>query len=191
MQAYVFWHRPRPGVAQPEYEAGLRRFHAQLATSGTPGFVTSSSVRLSLAPFTWPAPCGADDGTTTYEDWYLIDDAAALDTLEAAAVTAVQALHDAAAALAGAGSAGLYRLVAGVHDHRARFATWCDLPAGTPRRDWEAVLAAAAAGSPGSEEGALWVRRLTLGPAPEFCLLRATGGAGLPAAVEIERRLVT
>lgn len=187
MQAYVFWHRPRPGVDRADYEVSLRRFHERLAASATQGLATSSSARLSQPPFTWPAT-GPDDGPT-YEDWYLIEDWAALDALEVAAVSAARALHDAAAALAGAGSAGLYRLMAGTHDHEARTATWCDLPPGQSRRQWESTLAARSAG-PYSPLEALWVRRLTLGPAPEFCLL-GPGGAGLEGSVEIERQLVT
>ena len=188
MQAYVFWHRPLPGVARNDYEVSLHRFHEELAATGTPGLATSSSARLSQPPFTWPTT-GPDDDSPTYEDWYLIEDGAALDALELAAVSAARALHDAAAALAGAGSAGLYRLVAGTHDHRARCATWSDLAGGQSRQQWESALAART-GEPGSPVAALWVRRLTLGPAPEFCLV-GPGGDGLEGSVEIERRLVT
>ena len=101
MLAYVFWHWRRP-ACPPPYEALQRRFHAALEAAPPAGFSGSRSLAIAGAP--WAA-----DGGQAYEDWYLLEGSAALDPLNAAAVTASrQQPHDAAAAAAEGGTAGLY-----------------------------------------------------------------------------------
>lgn len=159
MLAYVFWHWPRPGVSPAEYEATQRRFHAALAAAPPPGFLRSHSVRVSGAP--WAAT-----GTTAYEDWYLVDGSAALDPLNHAAITASrQAPHDAAAALAAGGAAGLYVLRAGTPLPAPRHATWFAKPRGMTYAALDATLRDVVAGG-----ACLWMRYMVLGPGPEFCL---------------------
>jgi hypothetical protein len=140
--AYVFWHRPAPGVDVGEYEARLREFHATLD-------VVSAAFRLHVLPWRH------EDG---YEDWYLVEDWTALGELNAAAVAAARkGEHDAAARLAGEGWAGVWRLIRGA----------AEPPAGLR---WEAT-------APDDEAAPYWQRQMTLGPAPEFCVVgAATGG---------------
>src|SRR5438045_911881 len=96
--AYVFWHRPAEDVARSDYEERLRAFHATLESP-------SGSFRLHTLP--WKAVDG-------YEDWYLVEDWAALGELnEAALAPARRAQHDAAAAASVAGWGGVYRLLHG------------------------------------------------------------------------------
>ena len=134
MLAYVFWHRPADGISVEDYEARLRAFHETLD-------VVSAAFRLHQLP--WRHEGG-------YEDWYLVEDWTALGELNEAAVAAARkGEHDAAARLAGAGWAGIYRLIRGVPEP----------PAGV---HWQPD-------APG--EGDHWQRQMTLGPAPEFCLV--------------------
>lgn len=159
MFAYVFWHWRRPEVDATTYEAAQRRFHAALAAAPPPGFARSHSAALHDAP--WAA-----HGAAAYEDWYLLDAAAALDPLNQAAVSASrQAPHDAAAALAAGGAAGLYTLRSGAATTAPRQAFWFAKPAGMTYAQLDAVLRDVV------KDGAcLWMRYMVLGPSPEFCL---------------------
>jgi len=143
--AYVFWHRPAPGVDVGDYEARLRAFHESLD-------VVSAAFRLRLLPWRH------DDG---YEDWYLVEDWTALGELNAAAVAAARkGEHDAAARLAGAGWAGIYKLIRGA----------AEPPAGV---HWQPEAPA---------DGDHWQRQMTLGPAPEFCLVSEAAAGRLRVA---------
>lgn len=170
---YVLWHWARPGVAAGDYEARQRAFHAALAASPPDGFDGSFSVAVAKAPW---AAASAD----AYEDWYLVRDFAALGSLNEAAVTASrQGPHDAAAAAAGGGTAGLYRLRLGAALREPRFAHWFAKPGGLVTVDFLSDLEARVA----AVRGALWMRQMTLGPATEFCL-HAADRVVLPAAYE-------
>ena len=159
--AYVFWHWRRPNVSAADYEARQRAFHAALAAAPPAGFTGSFSVAVSGAP--WAAAGGGD----AYEDWYLVRDYAALGELNAAAVAAPRAAaHDAAAAQAAGGAAGLYRLQLGRELRSPRFAHHFSKPAGVRYREFLAALEPRVAAA----SGALWMRQMTLGPAREFCL---------------------
>jgi len=170
--AYVLWHWKRAEVPAADYEARQRAFHAALAASPPAGFLGSFSVGLSGAP--WAA-----GGAEAYEDWYLVRDFAALGLLNEAAVTASRAApHDAAAAVAGGGSAGLFRLRLGTELREPGHAHWFAKPAGEPYagllEEMEPLVAAAG--------GCLWMRQMTLGPATELCL-------HAPRRVELPARL--
>lgn len=160
MLAYVFWHWPRAGIAATAYEQAQRGFHAALGAAPPPAFLRSCSFAVRGAP--WAA-----NGAEAYEDWYLVEGSAALDPLNDAAITASrQAPHDAAAALAAGGTAGLYSLRLGAPGAPPGTATWFAKPAGMSYADlfgtFEPVVR--------EQKGALWCRHMTLGPAPEFCL---------------------
>jgi len=158
--AYVLWHWARPGITAADYEARQRAFHAALAASPPAGFEASFSVALSGAP--WAAA-----GAGAYEDWYLVRDFAALGFLNEGAVTASRAApHDAAAAAAGGGTAGLFRLRLGRALREPRCAHWFAKPQGVRLADFLAALERPVA----EARGALWMRQMTLGPATEFCL---------------------
>ncbi len=171
MLAYVFWHWSLPQVPPADYEQALRRFHAALAQAPPAGFLRSWTRRVTGAPWV-PAPTG-------YEDWYLLDGSAALDPLDVAAVSGRrQAAHDGAARLAAGGTAGLYQLRAGAPLPDADPACWFGKPAGVGYADFLPDVEHALAGRP----FALWMRRMVLGPTPEFCL-HAAGPVALPPAV--------
>ena len=165
MLAYVFWHVPRAGSAAREYETAHRAFHDVLRAAGVAGLRGVRVFRLDAIPW-----LGGDAG---YEDWHLLDDSSSLDALDRAAVSgARQPPHDRIAALAGAGTAGLYSLRQGAVIVPS-VAYWLSKPSG---------MSYAAFGDsmrPLVEDGcALWGRRMTLGPTPEFCL-------HAPAACEV------
>jgi hypothetical protein len=170
MLAYVFWHWRRPDVSVADYEQAQRRFHAALAGDPSPGFLRSCS--LAIAGATWAAA-----GGEAYEDWYLVEGSGALDPLNAAAISASrQAPHDAAAALAAGGTAGLYSLRSGSPGPLPRTATWFTKPGGMAYGELFAMLKPVT----GEGEAALWGRQMTLGPAPEFCL-HTRGPVALPS----------
>jgi hypothetical protein len=146
--AYVFWHRPGAGVEAAEYEAAQREFQARIDGP-------SACFHVAELPFS---------SSPGYEDWYLVEDWAGLGALNAAAVDAARgAQHDRAAALVGAGWAGVYGLVRGAGTI-PEAASWRDKPRG---RDLDAILADIG-------DAAAWRRQMVLGPAPELCV--AAGG---------------
>lgn len=162
MLAYVFWHWKRQDVASPDYEARQRGFHAALGAAPPAGFVGSLSFAVAGAP--WLAGAGG------YEDWYLVDDFAALGALNDAAVSASRvAPHDAAAAAAAGGAGGVYRLRQGTVLPVPGHAHWFGKPEGLSYRELFARLLPVVEDA----DGALWGRQMVLGPAPEFCLQTA------------------
>lgn len=172
MLAYVFWHWRRAAVTAADYEAAQRRFHAALSAAPPPGFERSFSMAFRGAP--WAADRGE-----AYEDWYLVNGSAALDPLNAAAISASrQAPHDAAAALAAGGTAGLYSLRLGAPGAPPGTVTWFAKPDGVTYRDLFSSLEPVVR----SEGAALWGRQMTLGPALEFCL-HTRGPAALPEPI--------
>ena len=103
-----------------------------------------------------------------YSDWYLVEDSAALDFLNEAAVTGARsAPHDAAARMATSGSGKLMSLVAGEVDNVAETETRFAKPRGMGYAELYAAL------KPLTEQpgAALWRRMMVLGPPPEFCLV--------------------
>ncbi|HET7599509.1 MAG TPA: hypothetical protein VFK09_04420 [Gemmatimonadales bacterium] len=160
MLAYVFWHWRRGDVPPDRYEELQRRFHAVLQAAGVPGFLGSRSAAMQGAA--WAA-----GGRDAYEDWYLLEGSAALDPLNDAAVSAARREpHDAAAAAAENGTAGLFRLRLGSPGDAPRTAVWFGKPAGMSY----ATLLEALAPFVRPAGSALWGRQMTLGPTPEFCL---------------------
>ena len=89
--AYLFWHAHSPAVAVADYEARLEAFHAALRAGAPAGLGPTLTFALGAVPWLQGGP--------GYEDWYLVEDFAALGTINAAAVSgAAKAPHDAAAA---------------------------------------------------------------------------------------------
>ena len=163
--AYVFWHWSAPPA--PSYQERLAAFHRALAADPPPGFRGSHSFAIEGAPWV--------PGAAAFEDWYLVDDFAALGALNDAAVSGSRkAPHDGIAPLAAGGTGGLYRLQSG--DSRDVVeAHWFAKPVGTSYADFFDRL------RPLVGRGmALWQRQMTLGPTPELCLQSATAIA-LPA----------
>ena len=180
MLAYVFWHWTHsPGAG---YEALQREFQSSLAADPADGFLGSWVTAISGAP--WAAAGGA-----AYEDWYLLSGSAAIDRLNAAAVTGGRELsHAAAAAAAQGGTAGLYLLRRGEGRSPPRKTVWFAKPVGWT---YDTLYSAV---EPLLDRGAaLWGRQMVLGPTPEFCL-HSSGPIRLPAALRaeatVESRLV-
>jgi hypothetical protein len=164
MLAYLFWHRPRSGAGGEEYEQALLGFHRSLARLPPVGTLRSSSFRLSRSP--WPEEVVV--AGRLYEDWYLVEDYAALGVLNQAAVgRGHRTRHDAVAHRAGFGAGGLYELVEGEGGLAGEPAVWVARPPETRRPELAELLADGI--DPG--RASLWQRQLVLGPAPEFCLL--------------------
>ena len=160
MLAYVFWHLPAANVDVADYEARLAVFHAALRAEHTSGVELTATVALDAIPW-----LGGDPG---YEDWYLVDDFAALGVLNAAAVSgAQQAAHDAAAAAVHRGVAGVMGHVSGpLLPEPPRWAAWLSKPDGLSYEAFHAELWEAL-----SNDASAWQRQMTLGPATEYCVV--------------------
>jgi len=161
MLAYVFWHWPQPGIDPATYVDHLSEFHQTLASHKPAGFQHSVVFRIHDAG--WLNTRGE-----AYEEWYLLDDSAAMDRLNEAAVSgACEEPHNRVAREAADGVGGLYRLRVGDENPaQSRFAVWLSKPAGVSYNDFFAALQPLTS-QPGV---ALWVRQMVLGPTTEFCI---------------------
>jgi hypothetical protein len=176
--AYLFWHRPASGAEPGRYEQALERFHRSLAHRPPAGFRGSAAFRVEELPW-----LGGGDG---YEDWYLVEDWAALGVLEEAAVSRGHvSAHDAASARTGAGTAAVYRLLEGSPElGEAEQAVWV---ASAPRREPAGLGELLGDGIDPARDG-LWRGCLVLGPAPEYCLLAGgQQGSGAPIGMTASR----
>ena len=146
MLAYLFWHQPISRASTEAYEHRLASLHEELERAG----VRSAVFRVRELPFR--AQAG-------YEDWYLVEDWAALGALNEAAVNGAPGkAHRAVAELAGTGWGAVYALLSG--DPEASLgARWAEKPRGEDRHSFLEREPAAS----------VWQRQLVLGPAPEFC----------------------
>ena len=170
--AYVFWHWPRPTISKDDYLERLRLFHTSLAAHPSEGF--SHSVVFEI-----PAPPWLSADSVAFEDWYLVDDSAALDKLNFAAVSGQnEKPHNTVATEAEGGIAGLYRLKQGDASAlaTAKYALWFSKSANLSYADLYQNLS-----SLSSQKGVgLWCRQMTLGPTSEFCF-RSEDELMLPA----------
>ena len=165
MLAYVFWHWPQSSIDRDVYLDYLADFHRTLSANKPNGFQRSIVYRISGA--NWLNTSG-----DAYEEWYLLDDSAAMDRLNEAAVTGVcEDPHNRVARQAADGTGGLYRFRAGQEDlAQSRFAVWLSKPAGVSYNDFFAAMQPLT-----SQQGAgLWGRQMTLGPTTEFCVHSST-----------------
>lgn len=159
MLAYVFWHWKRAEIAAKDYEDRQRGFHAALGAAPSSGFIDSFSVGVSNAPWT--------TSSEACEDWYVVQDFAALGLLNEAAVSGSRLQpHDVAAVVAAGGTAGVYGLKLGTVLRRPPYAHWFEKPEGMSYRELFDRLAPVV----DRADGALWMRQMVLGPAREFCL---------------------
>jgi hypothetical protein len=179
--AYLSWHRPAPGVDARAYEGALEQFHRSLAHQAPSGFRGSATFRLRELPWlASPRRDGLGGGGEVaggYEDWYLLEDWAALGVLEEAAVSYghVEA-HDRIASLAGVSTGAVYRFLEGYAGlDEGPVAVWVARAGGHEHPSLSALLGD---GMDPAVDG-LWRRCLGLGPAPEFCLLASEASAGV------------
>lgn len=168
MLAYVFWHVPAAEVATDDYEARLAAFHAELRAGAPAGLGRTATVALRAVPWL--------GGAAGYEDWYLVEDFAALGALNQAAVSGARKQpHDAAAAAAMSGVAGIMGHVSGPPlDAAPGWAAWLSKPG---RLGYDAFHSELSAVLP--PHASAWQRQMTLGPASEYCVL-AAGELELP-----------
>ena len=159
MLAYVFWHWRYPYVDKASYQQHLIDFHVALRAQKPAGFHYSTVFQVEHVPW-------IDTGGEAYEEWYVVANFAALEELNAGAVSgSCREPHDRVASQAAGGAGGLYRLRAGEPAlATARVALWFAKPLGMSYEDLYAAL------QPGIEQamGSLWQRQMVLGPAPEF-----------------------
>lgn len=160
MLAYVFWHWPQPGIAVADYETHMRTFQDALAARGPSELRAARAWRVNGA--SW-LPSGAG-----YEEWYLLDNSAALDALNHGAVSGPLAEpHNTLAALAAGGAGGLFQTVSDQPGIPAAFEAaivrWFAKPSGMPYPDLYARL--------GDTRSRLWRRMMVLGPTLEFCVM--------------------
>jgi hypothetical protein len=169
--AYIFWHRPHEPAAGEGYEQAHISFHRSLARTRPVGTCGSAVFRVTELP--WTEPAGA---APAYEDWYVVEDFAALGVLNEAAVgRGHRTAHDQVARRFGWGAGGIYALLEGERSAIARGsapgdpspATWVQRPPGSRPRPLGELLGDGMDPSRSS----LWRRQMVLGPAPEYCLL--------------------
>jgi hypothetical protein len=167
--AYVFWHRPGEGIDNEAYERAAERFHRSLAHTPPVGLRGSALYRVARLPWL--------QGRAGYEDWYLLDDFAAIGVLNEAAVAhGHRSTHDEIARRFGAGAGGMYGLLEGHPDlHRAQVVVWVSRPPGSKR----GALGELLGDGLDPEHASLWRRQLVLGPAPEYCVLAPERPAGV------------
>jgi hypothetical protein len=199
MLAYLLWHRPADGIERAAYERACERFHRSLQHSPPAGFRGSAVFAVAEHPWRASAPLEqsrpadpieaesspdhaserspSGEHGRTYEDWYLLEDFAALGVLNEAAVAhGHRSAHDDLAKRFGTGAGGLYRVLEGHPDLAGTpLAVWVARPPGAPRRALGELLGDGI----DPEHASLWRRQLVLGPAPEYCLLTREPPAGV------------
>lgn len=158
---YVFWHKPRRGVSELEYERRLLAFQRSLKAHPPEGLAEALSFREDSLPW-------LGRRSPAYEDWYLVRDFRSLGALNEAAVDqANMRSHDEVAKDASVVAGGLYKLRRGdLRLQDALFATWVRKPA---RMTYEAFLGGLSRLADDRRTD-LWQRQMVLGPAPEFCV---------------------
>jgi hypothetical protein len=188
--AYVFWHRPHEPAETEAYEQAQVSFHRSLARTPPVGLCGSAVFRVAELPWLLSASAAPErpaEAGPAYEDWYLVEDYAALGVLNEAAVgRGHRTTHDDLARRFGAGSGGLYGLIEGeraqiAHDAsplaEASLAIWVTRPPGSPRR----MLGELLGDGMDPRQASLWRRQLVLGPAPEYCMLAPEAPPGVAA----------
>jgi hypothetical protein len=170
--AYLFWHRPADGVERDAYERADEHFHRSLHRAPPAGFRGSAVYRVSGLPWL--------DGDVVYEDWYLLEDFAALGVLNEAAVAhGHRTAHDEVAHRFGAGAGGLYGLLEGHPDlGTSQSAIWVSRPPGAAKQALGDLLG----DGMDRKHSSLWRRALVFGPAPEYCLLAHEPPPGVAAS---------
>lgn len=168
MLAYVFWHQPGENIDSEIYERAAEGFHRSLAHMPPAGLRATAFYRV--AGVSWLA------GGAGYEDWYLLDDFAAVGVLNEAAVAhGHSSAHDEIARRFGAGAGGMYGLLEGHADLHHEQVVWVSRPPGSTR----GALGELLGDGMDPAHASLWRRQLVLGPAPEYCLLAPEAPAGV------------
>lgn len=159
MRAYLFWHLPYPDVNKKEYETSICEFQSRLAGAEIPGVLGCASFRVPGVPW-----LGGRDG---YEDWVLLSDCAAMDTLNArATVGELQSPHERVASRMGDGHGGIYELISGTPMFDSNSSVlWLTRPRGI---QWRPMMESVCEKSSGIS---CWRRQMVLGPGSEFAIV--------------------
>jgi hypothetical protein len=151
MLAYVFWHWHGPQIEAGAYQHNLIAFHQALSAHKPRGF--DSSMVLLAEQATW---LGRD--APTYEDWYFVENSAALDPLNEGTLSGpCQEAHNQLARWTEGGTGGIFRLqAAGTYSPAVNFAWRFNKPAAMSYAALYELL------RPATEETGvhLWVRAL-------------------------------
>src|SRR2546421_11645813 len=75
MLTYVFWHQRESKIAREEYQERLVAFHRILRERQPQGFLFSMILEMAQLPW-------MEEGREAYEDWYIVENSAALDPLD-------------------------------------------------------------------------------------------------------------
>src|SRR5947208_17075207 len=111
MLTYVFWHQRERKIAREEYQERLVAFHRILRERQPQGLLFSMVLEMAQLPW-------MEEGSEAYEDWYIVENSAALDPLDEAAVTGIcREPHHQVARLARNGTAGQDRSKVGAIEH--------------------------------------------------------------------------
>lgn len=187
MLAYLLWHLPADGVEQDAYEHASEGFHRSLRHAPPAGFRGSAIFRVDEPEWldggsaSEPDPPLGGQAGARYEDWYLVEDFAALGVLNEAAVAhGHRTAHDEVAHRFGSGAGGLYGLMEG-HAKLAGppLGIWISRPPVAHPPAAKPALAGLLGDGLDPQHSSLWRRSLVLGPAPEYCLLAHEPPAGI------------
>src|SRR2546421_3279789 len=100
MLTYVFWHQRESKIAREEYQERLVAFHRILRERQPQGFLFSMILEMAQLPW-------MEEGREAYEDWYIVENSAALDPLDDVAVKGIcREPHHQGARLAGGVAGG-------------------------------------------------------------------------------------
>jgi hypothetical protein len=188
--AYLLWHRPADGIEQEAYERAGEGFHRSLHHAPPAGFRGSAIFRVEGLEWLGGGAGREFDGvarselggSTGYEDWYLLDDFAALGVLNEVAVAhRHRTAHDEIARRFGTGAGGLYGLMEGRAELAGKpLGIWISRPpVSRPPGAAKPALAEMLGDGIDPEHSSLWRRSLVFGPAPEYCLLAHEPPAGV------------
>jgi len=178
--AYLLWHRPADGIEREAYERAGEGFHRSLHHAPPAGFRGSAIYRVG--ELTWLDPPFGGQAGAGYEDWYLLEDFAALGVLNEATVAhRHRTAHDEVARRFGTGAGGLYGLLEGRPDLASTpLGIWISRPpVSRPPGAAKPALGEMLGDGIDPEHASLWRRSLVLGPAPEYCLLAHEPPAGI------------
>jgi len=159
--AYVFWHWPRPEISRDSYETKLTAFLHALSSEEPAGLVEALSFRVEALP--WFPQRG-----NLYEDWYIVDNFAAIATLNETAIGGgARGPHDSIAKDYMKGAGAIFKSIKGdIRVRDARLAIWIEKGIGQPYQSYYDEVAK----SVGDRKADLWRRQMVLGPSPQFCI---------------------